>query len=105
MSECSPSLHLRVGRLDAGPFFGRQKEPGVLVGGGAQRVRDADGDAAPGEPGEDPFNREYAKKQTVMALEYLKDQLAKEKPDLVLTMGTPATKYAKDTKESKLLKG
>ena len=33
------------------------------------------------EPGEDPFNREYAEKQTILALEYLKDQLAKEKPD------------------------
>lgn len=29
----------------------------------------------------DPYNREFAEKQTTLALEYLKDQLAKEKPD------------------------
>lgn len=33
------------------------------------------------EPGEDAFNKDYAQKQTDLALEYLKDQLAKEKPD------------------------
>lgn len=32
----------------------------------------------------DPYNREFAEKQTTLALEYLKDQLAKEKPDQTL---------------------
>ncbi|MBN2024313.1 MAG: hypothetical protein JW809_16140 [Pirellulales bacterium] len=33
------------------------------------------------EPGGDEFNKEFAQKQTDLALEFLKDQLAKEKPD------------------------
>ena len=33
------------------------------------------------EPGGDAFNKEYADKRTDLALEYLKDQLAKEQPD------------------------
>jgi len=56
----------------------------------AKRPRAPGGGGRPGaelpppagkEPGEDPFNRQYAKRQTILALEYLKDQLAKEKPN------------------------
>jgi hypothetical protein len=39
------------------------------------------GKAAPNEQGEDEANLEYTRKATDLALEYLKDQLAKENPD------------------------
>ena len=41
----------------------------------------------PGEPGGDAANLEYARMQTDLALEHLKDQLAKEKPDLLERLG------------------
>jgi hypothetical protein len=41
----------------------------------------------PGEPGGDEANLEYARMQTNLALEHLKDQLAKEKPELLDRLG------------------
>ncbi|MBN1589303.1 MAG: hypothetical protein JW888_07295 [Pirellulales bacterium] len=57
----------------------RAKVPQVPGGGGrpGEPLPPPSGE----EPGEDPFNREYAEQRTILALEYLKDQLAKEKPD------------------------
>ncbi|MBN2216578.1 MAG: hypothetical protein JW719_04305 [Pirellulales bacterium] len=49
------------------------------AGGGGQPGETTPPEAQPDR--EDPFNRDYAAKQTILALEYLKDQLAKDRPD------------------------
>ncbi len=59
--------------------------PGRPTGGGgtAGTQAEPDGSAEPPRPdrGEDDPNLEYSKKATDLAIEYLKDQLAKDKPD------------------------
>lgn len=63
---------------------------GAPVTGGDARPNDIDTVVPPpgdSEPGGDDPNLEYARKQTILALEHLKDQLAKEKPDLLDRLG------------------
>ncbi len=70
------------------PNQGGNKDPGAATGnptgGGGMppdNVVKPQGKAAPNEQGEDDANLEYSRKATDLALAYLKDQLAKEKPD------------------------
>ena len=56
-------------------------EPGDKMAGGTGLGSDISKPPKSESVGADPFDKEAADKKTALALEYLKDQLAKEKPD------------------------
>jgi len=81
--EIDPNLKVKPeGTTDEAPNAKAKVPEQQGPGGGGQPREPGEPPPSEAEPErEDPFNREYAQKRTVMALEYLKDQLAKDKPD------------------------
>jgi len=78
--EITPGMKVRPeGYTDEDPNAQAKLPQGPPGGGGQPGQPPFPPEAQP--PREDPFNRDYAQKQTILALEYLKDQLAKDKPD------------------------
>jgi len=66
----------------------KSRKPGApTTGGGPKMASDILPPDKMDEPGGDAPNLEYAKKATTLALEHLKDQIAKEKPDLLRQLG------------------
>ena len=57
------------------------------AGGAPGTTSDAEESAEPADSRADQANLEYARRQTALALEHLRDQLAKEKPELLEQLG------------------
>ena len=58
-----------------------------MVGGRPGHMPDGPGPAAPKQPGADAANLDYARKQTDLALEHLRDQMARDKSNLLDELG------------------